>query len=1233
LLDREDVESLREEIAEGHAALADTLAGLRDAPPSSPLGEEARRVYGEQLKNIVLGARLVGLNSLADAVSLIENNLQELGSQQERKAAVCDLLGQWPMLLLNHLSAPTESEAIDRIIDYLRHPSWTSPLGEAACEQLRKRFAQEYGVEFPLEPIEVADQATSLERAAATYMSDEGMGWVDGSGSAEPQPPTPLAESNEWPTAVSMEERPPATSGMQNDEAPLTTSAHPPELASLGDDNAVPTRELSGSPTDAPGNDDDSVEAAHEETQTVAVEPSGGESQVQDDMLAALRAEIDDVRRDLEHSLTTFATAESDDPALARAVEQYEAIVERLWTTCGVVGLSGLQDICTFISSNLLELAGEEQRDRGSARSHFTAWPGLVLGYLKNPCDETACKALVRHVQASGWPSPLSDDAARTLLQKLIERPSLKEAEFDVDTRPLAAQDEDVSLELPEDVNQETLDAFLQEAPFQATELSGAVQRIYDRTASRNDIKLAQRIAHTLKGTAHLTGIRGIATLTHHIEDILEFLADHEVAPPRALTEALVESVDCLEAMVDTVTQGLPAPPNALAVLQRVLDWANRIDSGALERDTTETDSATPTPTVETTAGHAPPISGTQAGEGTAAAQPVLRVATTAVDEMLRLVGELSMSINQIQDRYRRALEHVRSLREQDDLLQQRVFEIEDLVDVRGVGVMQGRLQRTGTHDAAFDPLELNEYNELHSVTQSVTEAASDARELGVTVQEELASLEDLVVRQLRLQKLLQQAVMGTRMVPVRNLVPRLQRTVRQTCRMTDKQARMEVTGEDSLIDGEVLQKLADPLMHILRNAIDHGIESPEERARLGKSESGHIDLNFSRMGNAIIVRCVDDGRGLDYDRIREVAVAQGLITPHGDYGQRELARLVFTPGFSTHATATHTSGRGIGLDVVYSAVAAMKGSVEIEADEGQGTAITLRLPVSLVTGHVLLVRLGAELYGVPTTNLEQILAAGTFTFEFGDNGPALRRGENEVYPACSLAALLNVPVENGEDYQTRPALVVRADAGATAVAVDRVVDGLDLVIKSMGRYVKDVPGVLGAAILGDGTVVPVLDIPELLRAPVMARTVPIGAEETEMQVASTARRVLIVDDSLGARRSLSQLVRDAGYEAVLAKDGLEAVDLVHARPPAIALVDLEMPRMNGLEFTAHVRADEDIKDLPIIVITSRSTEKHRKQATLAGANAYVTKPFDETELLDLIEATLARGGAAARAS
>jgi len=1172
LPDLDILQEIRAEVADGVAALSDLLALLRAEDGASSAYRDACHAYDERLTNITMGAEWGGLTGLRESIRAIARNLHGLHElEHEKRAALCDQLSEWPALVMRYLESPGSAESAREIVAYLQRPQWAAALGAAAGNALLVQFDRDFahGADHsvPKPCVSVDPQSASTEN---TEQSDI------------------VANSN---------------SERSSTKFPMTRDLQPEAaigVVRVGKD-------------DGDGGDRDRPEPDTEV-------PAGSDEKTR--LLQALRVEIIDVQGELLAAMNVFAAVAAEDPALADSVERYSGVVERLWSTCEVVGLVGLQELCAFVNNNLLELSVRDPATRQSARELFESWPVLVLEYLQEPADMAACRALVKHVQNGRWPSPLTDDIAKQLLQQLVEGPSLSEAACETEARETAARPDDVSLEIPQDINQELLDAFLQEAPAQAAEFSDAIQRFAANAADKESIKLAQRIAHTLKGSAHLTGIRGVATFTHHAEDILEFFALREISPPRELVDSLVETADCVEAMIDSLLGNDAVPANVLAVLQNVLDWANRIDRNLIADDYEATAPSDVAPDPSPTGGEITEEVKTGAtAEG--AAQRVLRVPTDTVDELLRLVGELSTSLNQIQDRYQRTVQNVQALREQDAFVQHKILELETLVDIRGIGVAHHRLQRIGTTNESFDPLEMNEYNELHGSTQGVIEAVSDARELGISVQEHITAMEELLVQQARLNKAFQHAVMRARMVAVKNIVPRLQRTVRQTCRATGKQARLEVSGENTLIDGEVLQKLADPLMHIIRNAIDHGVESLQERMNRAKPQTGVISLSFTREGNVIVVRCEDDGHGLDYHKIEEKAVELGLVDAGADTTQEELAKLVCTPGFSTAPVATHTSGRGIGLDVVYTEINGMKGALEIGSAPAGGCEITLRLPVSLITAHVLLVKVEDEMFGIPSTALEQILPAGSGSYVESDDSPALRVGEN-TYPVECLADMIGTvrPQDGTREYEQRPFLLVRADMGLTAVIVDKITDGRELVVKGMGQYVKEVIGVTGASILGDGSVVPVLDLPQMLRAPAK-KIAASQAQETTMISGAAVPHVLIVDDSLSARKSLALLAQDAGYATLVAKDGLDAVELMRETRPDIILVDLEMPRMNGLELTSHVRANDETKDVPVIVVTSRSTDKHRQQAARVGASAYVTKPFQENELLDLIHTSL----------
>jgi chemosensory pili system protein ChpA (sensor histidine kinase/response regulator) len=458
-------------------------------------------------------------------------------------------------------------------------------------------------------------------------------------------------------------------------------------------------------------------------------------------------------------------------------------------------------------------------------------------------------------------------------------------------------------------------------------------------------------------------------------------------------------------------------------------------------------------------------------------------------------------------------------------------------------------------------------------------------------------------------------------MVPIQTVIPRLQRTVRQTGRLTDKEVELSVKGSNTLIDSNVLSDIMDPLMHVLRNAIDHGIEMAEARTAQGKPANGHIELSFQREGNTIVVRCQDDGNGLDLASIRQTAEQRGLVLPGQALSDEELSRLILQPGFSTRTQATQVSGRGIGLDAVYSMVLQLKGSLSIDNKPGAGCAIEMRLPVTLISTHALIVRCGENLFAIAERGIEQLVHATTGTVQNHD-GKLSYQLNDQNHEIFQLESLLGLPlVDTPAELLERPALLVRDETGGTkAVMVEQMVDSRDMVVKSMGYYTPHVRGVLGATILGDGSITPVLDMPDLLRGIATSSIIaPSAVTRRAAPVAPSQPKIMVVDDSLSVRRTMQQLVNDAGFDAIPARDGLEAVALLQTEKPAVMLVDMEMPRMNGLELTHHVRAQATTRDIPIIMITSRSTAKHRQEAEAAGVSHYLVKPIVDDELITLI--------------
>jgi chemosensory pili system protein ChpA (sensor histidine kinase/response regulator) len=954
------------------------------------------------------------------------------------------------------------------------------------------------------------------------------------------------------------------------------------------------------------------------------------------ELIAMIHQELTGCMQSMSTSLESAATAAfTGEPV---SLEDYRWQVERLSSAAQSIGLHGLHEFMARVLEASCLIESALQSEVPQQCEVLDRWPPLVDQYLRPLANAEACHALIEYITSQELAMPLDADAAMTLAGKLA-RPEIEGPPASMlEARARQACAADVSLAVPEDIHPELLDSLLHELPPQTQEFSGALQRIAAGTGAAEDIRVAQRIAHTLKGSANTVGIRGIAALAHHLEDIFLALQERGALPPPALARTLVDAADCLEAMSEALLGVGPAPAQALQVLQEVLDWANHIDAHGIEAPTPQMSEAPVPPemSVMSAAAVAPATTEPSAtadvapAESLAAAQadahasgPTLRVASTQVDDLLRLSGESRIVGGQLSEGVRRLESQLQAVRRQNQLFQQLVSELEQLVDIRGITMPSMRRQESH----GFDALEMDQYSELHTVSRRLTEAATDAREWSSAAQTELRTLADLLLSQARHSGESQESILKMRMVPASTIVGRLQRGVRQTSRLLDKDVALHIKGEATLVDSDSLNQLVDPLMHLMRNAIDHGIEAAADRSARGKASQGNLRIEFGREGNQIFVRCADDGRGLDYKAIRATAITRGLINGETQLSDTQLARLILEPGFSTRNEVTQVSGRGIGLDIVHSRVLELKGNFDLQSETGHGCRFTIRLPATLLSAHALLVRHGEHTVAIASRGVRQILDSRSCKVAMLGTRLTLQVGR-EVYDAHALQSLLGQPLPENQPLPPQPALLVEVAADRIcAVLVPSVLDTVDLVVKPLGAYVPRAVGVIGATILGNGSVAPVIDLPDLLRAGARAvnrkvgpRVLP-GPSSNKLQQPT----VLVVDDSLSVRRSMQQLLSDSGYQVRLARDGLEAVAMIEANKPDLLLVDLEMPRMNGMELTAHVRNRSETRALPVIMITSRSTEKHRKQAETAGVSHYMTKPFTDEVLLAQMDSLLKR--------
>ncbi len=904
-----------------------------------------------------------------------------------------------------------------------------------------------------------------------------------------------------------------------------------------------------------------------------------------------------------------------------QAVQQYIDIISRLRDSCEELGLTGLVKVLNFVLVNIDLLLALDISTRKKSQAVITGWPKVVINHLQEPEDNSLCLAVVDYLEGDSWPKPLKYSELRELIEALTKELELT-GDFEVEARKVEALEEDVALKISEDTNQQLLDAFFAECPGYAEELTMRIANIVKGNDIFDSTKAAQRLAHSIKGSANLIGTKGIANIAHHLEDIFEYFVKLSIVPPKALGDTITEAADTLEMMIESLQDLSPAPVDAQRILQDVLNWANRIDKNDITETSVVSEHNKPNIKVETSVSNKEDIKKSTLPENEsqpavsqlASQVELIRVPRDTLDLIYNLIGETSIAIAQVQEQLKRMHQRGIDMQAQEKNLQARRFELENLVSVRSLAATQKHLNVVAGNEQ-FDSLELDQYDEFYGATHSFIEAVSDSREFNRDVMSHIMDLEGLFLQQQRLNRSLENIVTTTRLLPVKTIVARLQRTVRQACRATGKEAELEIIGEQLLMDGDVLNQLADPLMHLLRNAIDHGIESVDERREKNKPDVGKITLHFYQEGNSIRANCSDDGAGLNYERIQWIAMERNLINPKDKIDNASLARVILNSGFSTRETATQISGRGVGMDVVHTAIVKLKGSIDISDNKPSGTRFNLRLPITLLTSHSILVQIQNERYAIPTVMLDQILPSGIGQFNALGGKQTFQLGNN-VYPSETLTNLLGLPESsNALTKNNSIVLLIHYGSKTVAVSVERVLSSNDLVVKNMGRYMKHVTGIAGIALLGDGGVVPVLDMAELLDAKKSGYR-NIRASRTATSEKLVLSKVLIVDDSLSVRNSLSQLVQDAGYEPLLARDGLEAIEIMKKTKPNLILTDLEMPRMTGLELTSHVRSNSENTDLPIFMITSRTMAKHQTQAQKLGVNEYITKPFSEDDLV-----------------
>jgi len=860
----------------------------------------------------------------------------------------------------------------------------------------------------------------------------------------------------------------------------------------------------------------------------------------------------------LDRELAATGTSGSVRDELVRAAHTFASI-------CGTVQIASMHALGYALEGALLRLRG-----RGTPAD--PAELGLLARSVAALRDMYAATGERR--------APTAREDLAQALEAVPGRPEAPTQATLVEPPATETLEERRQRRLDDDIDTQLLPLFLEEGA-ELLPQAGELLRAWRAEPTNLDrAKALQRVLHTFKGSARMAGVMSLGELTHHMETRVENAIALNLSPTQ-----LFDDLDLSFDRIGVLLERLHKP----------------FDESAAARQSVEAPAAAPAPAPEL-----------------ALARGVLRVRADVLEKLVNEAGEVAITRARIEVEMRALKTALADLTENVARLRGQLREI----DIQAESQMQARVRQAEEAAREFDPLEFDRFTRFQELTRMMTESVNDV----ATVQQNLTRVVDdtdaALSAQARLNRELQQDLMRVRMVPFGTLAQRLHRLVRQTAKELGKRAGLELRGVGVELDRSVLERITGPLEHLLRNALTHGIEAPAERAARGKSESGEIRLDVRQEGNEVVLALADDGDGLDLEKIRATALEKGLIGAAEEVSERQLADLIFVPGFSTVAEVTEIAGRGVGMDVVKDEVGVLGGRVELESTPGQGARFVIRLPLTTAVTQTVLVKSGARTYALPGVMVEQVQ-------QLRAEQLAKLRAAGHVewagrrYPFAYLPELLGEPgaPDRGER-RYAPVLLLRSGAESVALLVDEMLGNQEVVVKNLGPQLARVPGISSVTVLGSGETVLILNPVPLVKRP---RPAPARGYARAPALEVARPRVMVVDDSLTVRKITGRLLEREGYQVVTAKDGVEALEKLSLAVPDVMLIDIEMPRMDGFDLTRNLRADPKLANIPVIMITSRTADKHRAYAQELGVNVFLGKPYQEDELLGHIAGFVGR--------
>lgn len=943
--------------------------------------------------------------------------------------------------------------------------------------------------------------------------------------------------------------------------------------------------------------------------------------------------------------------AKRECPADAGALDEPQRLFHGLKGAAAMVGLSALSHAAFLAEEVASDIQGHSLPWSDEAADFLERASALIAQYLDDLTGGDANdwmllgEVVVGHRRLRGLPES-GDETEILSLMSGAEEGASELAEDGTAPEPVRSTLPPIALPQDDDTNNcpsEVLEAFQQEAEEHLQVIATRLREL-DTTSDRDALLLeVRRSVHTIKGAAGMVGLHSLSRLAHRMEDLLDQMAEGDAVFTREIAQLLLTTSDAL----DDLNAGR-ADETQLRTVYAAYDavfGTSGVSSGtaalaaAVARPSVvvEPETILPTFDLEPAASLADDRA-ERTADGRKSSGQFVRVPIERLDELVRLVSELVVNRSMFErylTGYRQEVAELEMATERLRKASGRLdsdYEVSALQGVWAGVSVSGGSTRPGhvvprlpgaDRRAEFDALEFDRYTEFHLLTRDIAETTSDLLTANDKLDDLANDFDSYVSRLGRQTAEVQDKLMRLRMLPLSQLSGRLHRTVRVTAEKRDKHVTLVLEGENVELDKTVLEEMAGPLEHVLRNAVDHGIEPSAIRQQRGKPESGTVRLRAFYEGTQVVLQISDDGGGLNPARIRATVVRHGLLTEDeaAQATDRELFQYIFEPGFSTADKVTDVSGRGIGMDVVKSTVTRLKGTLTVDSVAGSGATLTVRLPMTLAIARVLIVEAAQDTLAVPLSAVSQILRVEPDQVERVGQKPVLRVG-GKTLPVVRLAEALSLKQVAEPESRRLPVLVLNLGDRQVALLCDKLVEAREVVVKTLGSLLRRVHGITGATLTGDGSVVLIVNPSELAAEsrpsqPSVRRRVALPEKALERRTLD----VMLVDDSLSVRRVLSNLMRGVGYNPVAARDGMDALDQLAkgTRNPDVILLDVEMPRMDGYELLSTLRGQEAYRDVPVVMLTSRSGEKHRVKAFELGATDYLVKPYQEEALLAVI--------------